>query len=145
MDNFEHFPHPHTKNRKQANQEPSQGKNLNRKLGLWVIKHVGSMWAAYLFAALALISLPATLATGDVRVIVDWLTQTFLQLVLVSAVLVGQNQMNREAENRAEATFNDATAILHEVEQLQKHMAQQDVERAQLRHLLGGKLGNSSK
>ena len=141
MDNFEHFPHPHTKSRKQAHQRPSQEKNLNQKLGLWVIKHVGSMWAAYLFAALALISLPATLATGEVRVIVDWVAHTFLQLVLVSAVLVGQNLMNQEAENRAEATFKDATAILHEVEQLQKHMAQQDLEMARIRHLLAGKLG----
>jgi hypothetical protein len=84
------------------------------------------MWSAYLFAGLALISLPAALATGDVRVIVDWTAQTFLQLVLVSVVIVGQNQMNKAAELRAEATYKDATALLHEVQQLQKHLAHQD-------------------
>lgn len=102
-------------------------------------KHVGSMWGAYLFAGLALISLPATIATGDTRAIVDWVAQTFLQLVLVSAVLVGQNLMNQAAERRAEATYKDATAILHEVQQLQQHLAHQDAEMARLRKLLESK------
>ena len=97
------------------------------------------MWAAYAFAALALISLPAALATGDVRVIVDWVAQTFLQLVLVSVIIVGQNQISARAEMRAEATYKDATALLHEVQQIQKHLAHQDAELARLREDLGKK------
>ena len=99
------------------------------------------MWAAYAFAALALISLPSAIATGDVRVIVDWIAQTFLQLVLVSVVIVGQNQMNQAAERRAEATYKDATALLHEVQQLQQHLAHQDAELQRLREDLGKDLG----
>lgn len=102
-----------------------------------VTKFVGTMWSAYLFAGLALISFPAAIATGDVRVIVDWVAQTFLQLVLVSVVIVGQNQMNQAAERRAEATYKDATALLHEVQQLQKHLEHQDAELASLRKDLG--------
>ncbi len=97
------------------------------------------MWAAYAFAALALISLPAAIATGDVRVIVDWIAQTFLQLVLVSVIIVGQNQMNRQAEIRAEATYKDATALLHEVEQLQQHLAHQDAQIDRLLKAVGAK------
>ncbi len=97
------------------------------------------MWAAYAFAALALISLPAAIATGDVRVIVDWIAQTFLQLVLVSVIIVGQNQMNRQAEIRAEATYKDATALLHEVEQLQQHLAHQDAQIERLLKAVGAK------
>jgi uncharacterized protein YlxW (UPF0749 family) len=97
------------------------------------------MWAAYAFAALALISLPAAVATGDVRVIVDWIAQTFLQLVLVSVIIVGQNQMNRQAEIRAEATYKDATALLHEVEQLQQHLAHQDAQIERLLKAVGAK------
>ena len=97
------------------------------------------MWAAYAFAALALISLPAAVATGDVRVIVDWVAQTFLQLVLVSVIIVGQNQMNRQAEIRAEATYKDATALLHEVEQLQQHLAHQDAQIERLLKAVGAK------
>lgn len=95
------------------------------------------MWAAYAFAGLALISLPAALGTGDVRVIVDWVAQTFLQLVLVSVVIVGQNQMNQAAERRAEATYKDATALLHEVQQIQQHLGQQDADLRKLRQELG--------
>ncbi len=97
------------------------------------------MWAAYAFADLALISLPAAIATGDVRVIVDWIAQTFLQLVLVSVIIVGQNQMNRQAEIRAEATYKDATALLHEVEQLQQHLAHQDAQIERLLKAVGAK------
>ena len=91
------------------------------------------MWAAYAFAGLALISLPAALATGDVRVIVDWVAQTFLQLVLVSVIIVGQNQQTARAEMRAEATYKDATALLHEVQQLQQHLVHQDAQLEKLR------------
>ncbi len=95
------------------------------------------MWAAYAFAGLALISLPAALATRDVRVIVDWVAQTFLQLVLVSVIIVGQNQQTARAEMRAEATYKDATALLHEVQQLQQHLVHQDQKLEELRKALG--------
>lgn len=127
--NFDYQHHPHTA----ARQPVGNATGWNNRLGLWITKFVGTMWSAYLFAALAFISLPAAIGTGDVRVIVDWVAQTFLQLVLVSVVIVGQNQMNQAAERRAEATYKDATALLHEVQQLQKHMAHQDAEIARLR------------
>jgi hypothetical protein len=132
--NYEH--HPHTNTREHAS-GLGQVSGLNNRIGLMVTKFVGSMWAAYLFAGLALISLPAAIGTGDVRVIVDWVAQTFLQLVLVSVVIVGQNQMNQAAERRAEATYKDATALLHEVQQLQQHLAHQDAELEKLRKELG--------
>lgn len=136
MDRYDYQQHPYTATRKHQKELDRAATGINSRIGLWITKHVGSMWAAYLFAGLALISLPATLATGEIRVIVDWVAQTFLQLVLVSAVLVGQNLMNQAAERRAEATYKDATAILHEVQQLQQHMAHQDAEIAKLRRLL---------
>lgn len=130
---FEYEHHPHTSERKPAGGDSG----WNNRLGLWITRFVGTMWSAYLFAALALISLPAAIGTGDVRVIVDWVAQTFLQLVLVSVVIVGQNQMSKAAEQRAEATYKDATALLHEVQQLQQHLAHQDAELERLRKDLG--------
>ena len=132
--NYQQHPHTQTREHRKAFAE-TQG--FNNRVGVWITKFVGSMWAAYLFAGLALISLPAALGTGDVRVIVDWVAQTFLQLVLVSVVIVGQNQMNAAAERRAEATYKDATALLHEVQQLQQHLAHQDAELEKLRKQLG--------
>ena len=68
-------------------------KNVN-KFNNWLAKKITSsvatMWCAYAFTALALISLPAALKTHDTVVIVAWVAQTFLQLVLLSIILVGQ-------------------------------------------------------
>lgn len=138
MDKYSYTQHPHASQREHLPTH-SHIRGLNNRIGLWITQRVGSMWAAYAFAALALISLPAAVATGDVRVIVDWIAQTFLQLVLVSVIIVGQNQMNRQAEIRAEATYKDATALLHEVEQLQQHLAHQDAQIERLLKAVGAK------
>ena len=64
---------------------------FNVRLARAVTAGVGTMWCAYIFAALALVSLPEALSTGDLVVIVAWIAQTFLQLVLLSVILVAQN------------------------------------------------------
>src|SRR5437868_15404897 len=64
---------------------------FNARLALVITKSVGTMWTAYVFAVLALVSLPAALASHDVIIIVAWTAQTFLQLVLLPIIIVGQN------------------------------------------------------
>lgn len=135
MAKYEYQQHPHTADR-QHQATGAHIKGLNNRIGLWITRKVGTMWAAYAFAGLALISLPAAIASGDIRVIIDWIAQTFLQLVLVSVIIVGQNQLNAQAELRAEATYKDATALLHEVQQLQQHLTHQDAELERLRQEL---------
>ena len=139
MTPYKYEQHPHTKNREHQPASKAVA-GFNNRLGYWITTKVGTMWAAYAFAGLALISLPAAIATNDVRVIVDWIAQTFLQLVLVSVIIVGQNQLSARAEMRAEATYKDATALLHEVQQLQQHLAHQDAELQRLRDDLARKL-----
>ncbi|MHB1235474.1 MAG: hypothetical protein ACYCZK_07355, partial [Microbacteriaceae bacterium] len=63
----------------------------NRRIGLGITKSVGTMWCAYAFALLALVSLPAAIASHDPIIIVAWIAQTFLQLVLLPVIIVGQN------------------------------------------------------
>jgi len=99
---------------------------FNNRVGLMVTKGVGTMWAAYLFAALALISLPAAIASRSAIIIVAWIAQTFLQLVLLPIIIVGQNVQGRASDKRAVQTYQDAEAILHECLQLQAHLQQQD-------------------
>ena len=134
MAKYKYQPHPHASTRQPAELGP---RGFNSRLGVLITKAVGTMWAAYVFAGLALISLPSVLASDDTRMIVDWVAQTFLQLVLVSVVIVGQNQMSAKADARAEATYKDATALLHEVKQLQQHLEHQDAQLAELREQLG--------
>jgi hypothetical protein len=66
------------------------------------------------------------LATYKPVVLVSWISQTFLQLVLLSVIIVGQNVLAAAADRRAEATYNDADAVLHEAMKIQEHLLAQD-------------------
>jgi hypothetical protein len=101
-------------------------KSLNEKLGLGITKRVGTMWAAYLFFALTLVSLPSVIMKGDSIQIVAWIAQTFLQLVLLPIIIVGQNIQAAAAEKRAILTYEDAAALLEEAIKIQKHLDHQD-------------------
>ena len=79
-----------------------------KKFNLWLAEKitngVATMWCAYLFAAIALISLPKALQSGDSIVIVSWVAQTFLQLVLLSIIMVGQKVQSSSVENKINET-----------------------------------------
>jgi hypothetical protein len=128
MVNFEEEPHPWIAHRRE---HPPRRVNdrrvgLNGRLGLAITNTVGTMWAAYIFCALALISLPAALMSRNVIVIVAWIAQTFLQLVLLPIIIVGQNIQAAASDARAARTYKDAEAILHECLRLQHHLQEQD-------------------
>ncbi|HYS01324.1 MAG TPA: hypothetical protein VET82_03110 [Candidatus Eisenbacteria bacterium] len=101
---------------------------FNTWLAVKVTSGVGTMWCAYAFAALALVSLPAAITSGNPVVLVSWISQTFLQLVLLSIIIVGQNVLATASDKRAEATYEDADAVLHTALQIQDHLAAQDAE-----------------
>jgi hypothetical protein len=58
--------------------------------------------------------------------IVLWTSSEFLQLVLLPIIIVGQNIQAKASDARAEETYNDAEAIMHECLQLQTHLHAQD-------------------
>jgi hypothetical protein len=98
---------------------------VNSWLAVKITNAVGSMWCAYVFAAIALIGLPSALKPGG-EGIIAWIAQTFLQLVLLSVIIVGQNIQSTASDKRADATYNDADAVLHEAVQIQEHLLAQD-------------------
>jgi hypothetical protein len=65
--------------------------SFNKFIAEKITAGVATMWCAYLFAIIALISLPNAIKSGDTLVIVSWIAQTFLQLVLLSIIMVGQS------------------------------------------------------
>jgi len=74
---------------------------LNTLFAVLITKSVGSMWCAYLFAIIALISLPAALQSHSPIIIIAWIAQTFLQLVLLPIIIVGQNVQAEASDERA--------------------------------------------
>lgn len=148
---FEHRPHPHIAERlaagpvRMADVRAATGAvgRFNSRVATAITKAVGSMWCAYVFALFDLISLPEAI-DGGAATVVAWVAQTFLQLVLLSVIMVGQNVQADAADARAEATFHDASATLDETRQLQQHLGAQDevlgriVERLGLQSTAGG-------
>lgn len=98
---------------------------LNARFGLRVTLVVGTMWCAYAFTILALFALPDAVKQGTYFIIV-WLSSSFLQLVLLPIIIVGQNIQAVASDKRAEETFKDAEAVLKESEEIQKHLLAQD-------------------
>lgn len=78
--------------------------DFNQKLGARITAIVGTMWCAYVFAAIALISLPGAIKSGNTVVIVAWIAQTFLQLVLLSIIMVGQDVQSKSVEQKINET-----------------------------------------
>jgi hypothetical protein len=132
-DLYTHIPHPHIHLRKlQApisvegmHRRDSPMNRFNSLLAIKITGAVGTMWCAYAFAVLAFVSLPAAVS-GGTPTLISWIAQTFLQLVLLSIIIVGQKVAGDASDKRAMDTYNDAEAILHEAVQIQEHLAAQD-------------------
>ena len=93
-------------------------------LGGKITTAVGTMWAAIAFSLLALVSLPAALASANTVVIVSWVDQTFLQLVLLPIIMVGQAVQARKTEKRDNETHQAVMAAHKETQQILSELHQ---------------------
>ena len=106
----------------------SKFKKFNDNLAATITKAVGSMGCAYIFAIIAFIGLPSavqqSVGTQNPLPIVSWVGQTFLQLFLLSIIMVGQSVQSAKSDARTEKTLNhisnDNNRILEELKVLLK-------------------------
>jgi hypothetical protein len=84
---------------------------FNAKFAVLITRLVGTMWCAYLFGVIALVGLGPALKPGG-EGIIAWIAQTFLQLVLLSVIMVGQNVQSIASDARAANTFKDTETTL---------------------------------
>lgn len=135
--NYRHLIHPHTKavldgvaRPTRTNDHRVKGKTgfarFNAKVGLLITLGVGTMICAYIFAIVALISLPSAINSHNLTIIIAWISSNFLQLVLLPIIIVGQNIQAAAADARSQATYDDAAAVLEEAKQIQAHLEAQD-------------------
>jgi len=107
-----HAPDPYLEFRKTFLKPLEKRENrFNDWLAVKITNIVGTMWCAYAFAALALISLPAAIR-GGTATLIAWIAQTFLQLVLLSIIMVGQKVASEKSDRQLEQTYRDAEALL---------------------------------
>jgi uncharacterized membrane protein len=91
--------------------EVKRADGINAKIAVFLTNVVGSMWCAYAFAIIAFIGLPTALNPGG-EGIISWIAQTFLQLVLLSVIMVGQNVQAEAGDVRSQHTYDDVVEIL---------------------------------
>jgi len=100
---------------------------FNKKIALMLTKNVGTMTCFWIFIGLCLTVLPSVLhAMGVLRtwvlptfllgfgfeLLTTWIFSTLFQLVLLPALMVGQNLQNEAADSRAAKQFEDTETIL---------------------------------
>ena len=124
---FEHRRHPHIEEHKKAGPPKIRDARvgINGRVALVLTTAVGTMWCAYAFAVLALLVVPQAIH-GGLLTFVQWVSQTFIQLVMLSVIMVGQSILGMAADKRAEMTYKDAEATFHEAQQIQAHLKVQD-------------------
>src|SRR5579864_4309585 len=126
---FQHIPHPRIAQRQHERpvKVDDESVGINGHVALIITAVVGTMWCAYVFTLISLVSLPDAIKSGSLITIISWIAQTFIQLVLLPIIIVGQNIQGKAADKRSEQTYKDAEAILSECMQLQSHLQAQDV------------------
>lgn len=125
-DSYQHRPHVrlHARRKPRTVQEHA-GDSFSGRLAILITNRVATMTCAAVFAILAFIALPSALHAG-IFATVQWLSQTFIQLVMLSIIMVGQKLLGRAGDERADATYKDAELVLHEAQEIQRHLALQD-------------------
>jgi cobalamin biosynthesis protein CobD/CbiB len=76
---------------------------LNKRVALALTSYVGTMTCFCVFKD----AFPTVLIKASIIALVAWVAQTFIQLVLLPALMVGQNLQNAAADARAAKTFED--------------------------------------
>ena len=127
-----HSPHPRIAER--LNDGPHlvelEHIGFNGRLAILITNSVGTMWCAYVFAAIALVSLPEAIRGGTAP-LVAWIAQTFLQLVLLSVIMVGQKVAAAASDKQALQTYQDAEALIkiqddvHRLVRINTHLTQE--------------------
>ncbi len=141
---FHYEPHPRMAEmeRTPAPRMADEHVGFNGHLAALITKGVGNMWAFYLVAAamaLWMVGLGKTLF-GDSypSALMLLVFGGIMQMLLMIAIMVGQQVLGSAADKRAAQTYKDAEAILHECQQVQAHLQRQDRLLAEICARAGG-------
>lgn len=134
-----HTPHPRIAEREKYGPQltAKEHTGINGRIAIVITNMVSTMWCAYVFAALALISLPAAIQAGTAALI-SWIAQTFLQLVLLSVIMVGQKVAAAASDKQALQTYKDAEALLKLQDEVHRLIKVNNEMTEQIRDMMKG-------
>ena len=136
---FKHTPHPHQpRNVNEVQKEEQAQGGFNTAIAVFLTTRVGTMWAAYSFAVLAIVGLLAILniLPPVVALLVAWGSQTFIQLVMLPIIMVGQNVLGRKSELQADEAFVTTQKTYHDLCEVMEHLSAQDAELLKQTHMI---------
>ncbi len=129
MSLFKHTQHPHIPTNVNDTHKAEQATaGFNERLAIRLTRATGTMTCAYFFICLALLAFPAlSVWLGPtVAIYVVWLSQCFIQLVMLPVLSVGQGVLGRKAELQADEAFATTIKTYHDIEQIAQHLSVQD-------------------
>jgi hypothetical protein len=141
---MDHVLHPHIETRKKSTEIEAKPRGFNDWLAIKITNIVGTMWCAYAFTALTLLSLPDAIKGGR-GPLVAWVAQTFLQLVLLSIIMVGQKVDAAASDRQARQTYEDAEALLQISDDIHRLLRQNTSVTEQINKLMGYSRGGGQK
>lgn len=92
---------------KQLRQDIKMADTFNAKVAVVLTRVVGTMWCFWVFNGIALVSLPTAIQSGNLTVLINWVSSNWIQLILLPALMVGQNLQNVAADARSAKMFDD--------------------------------------
>ena len=95
-------------------------RSFNERVAERITRTVATMTCAYIFTVIAVLALPQAIhdsfATGFAPLpIVTWVSQAFLQLTLLSVIMVGQTIQARSSEKRAQDQYDAVMEMLQDM------------------------------
>ncbi len=103
---------------------------LNGRIAAWITRRVGSMWAFYVAALFQFgwigLSVIGIITFDPYPFAFLLFLSSLAQLIFMFVIMVGQEVLGRAGDKRAQQTYLDAEAVLHETARLQEHLTAQD-------------------
>jgi len=138
----EHSPHPWIELRKGAEPPRVEDQHIGRngQIAATLTRGAGTMWAFYAAAIFQFgwmaLSISGILKFDPYPFAFMLFLSSLTQLVFMFVIMVGQDVLGKSGDGRAQQTYLDAEAILHECARLQHHLMAQDIVITKICHYI---------
>lgn len=94
-----------------AHDEHIDSLSFNQRIGVWITRNVGTMYAAYLFTLIAFVALPQAIESHSMTVLINWFSGNWMQFVLLPIIMVGQSVSGDRNDHILSEILADTEAI----------------------------------
>jgi len=94
-------------------------RHLNDEIALRATLAIGTMWCVYAFAIFVMIPL----LFPKIEPVIMYISSSFLQLVFLPLIMVGQNVINKKSERRAQSDHKMIMQALAEIKMINARLA----------------------